>query len=454
MDFELENFFSDAKKEIIIIGIVPLLEQLNFSARNIGDFLNVRKKLDLKILYESDQEIYNQSLLTGSTYNKENRISYSQLKVKYHRVAGVNDNKGLKEEISEYLNKTIEDSDQMKSIMDRVFMAQINLRMPLNIIKADNRIWFSYTTNSVPRLDDYEEILAESSSQYKRINDLIDYYFSLNTRDFFSKPQDELIWIYDKELSIPRCIAPRSAFYTTDFQRKSVWGFIFNRNGELLLQKRSKSTKDNRLLWDKSCGGHVDVKDTSSLMTAKRELIEELFLPQAEYTKYLREDLGDIVNFGDWNPKKRSERHFHEAFNSLLPSDWVIFSPTNDFGIPLTSTRVSPRRITEPNGGLVIKSTIFSSDIYFFVAPEGYMDTTSQMKKLVALGEKEGAASDHQLISINKLSDWIMQEKSKQEADSVFTDDLLHIEIQFKSILESFSEFLKYLHKIDKISSK
>lgn len=167
--------------------------------------------------------------------------------------------------------------------------------------------------------------------------------------------------------------------------RYSIWGFIFNRKGQILLHQRSKNTKDNRLLWDKSIGGHVDVRDVSTIITAKRELVEELFLPEAEFTKYTKAELGDIIHFGDWLPNKRPERSFTKAFASVGEKDWIMFRATDSNGEPLTITRISKRRVLNKKGMSTIKRTIFRSDVYLFIAPQNYIDTYEEMKNWLSL---------------------------------------------------------------------
>lgn len=195
-------------------------------------------------------------------------------------------------------------------------------------------------------------------------------------------------------------------------------------------------------MWDKSVGGHVDLGESSTSQSAKRELVEELFLPEAEYTRYVRADLGDIIDFGEWNVVKRPETAFRAAFDGLGPADWVLFRATNEAGDPLTEDRVSLRRlITE--SGVEIKRTIFISDVFLFVAPRGLMDTHDDMKKLVGLAEETGAAHDHKLISIPGLKDWIRQVEDEGTAREQFTDDLIYLVTERSELLETFAEFVR-----------
>jgi hypothetical protein len=186
--------------------------------------------------------------------------------------------------------------------------------------------------------------------------------------------------------------------------------------------------------------------DSSTSLTAERELIEEMFLPQAEYTKYLRADLGDIMHFGEWNPKKRPERAFKGAFAGLSESDWVMFRATDSQGEPLTVTRVSDRRIHDDDTGKIsIKRTVFKSDFYFFIAHPEYMDTAEQMKKLLGHAEESGAAKAHKLITIEGLRQWIADAEKEGKDRELFTDDILYINLQHRELLEGFSEFVKFV---------
>jgi len=205
------------------------------------------------------------------------------------------------------------------------------------------------------------------------------------------------------------------------------------------------NTKDGRGLWDKSIGGHVDLSDRSTYITAQRELVEELFLPQAEYSKYIEAKLGDIINFGDWNLGKRLESSFKTAFEGLQSHDWIMFRATNEKGLPLTVTRISKRRMHDENDNIFFKPTIFMSDVYLFIAPPDYLDTESQMKRLLSIAEKTGAANDHRLVSIGELRSWIQEKESDGVHFNTFTDDLIHISLRHRDLLEKFVEFIRYI---------
>jgi 16S rRNA (adenine1518-N6/adenine1519-N6)-dimethyltransferase len=69
--------------------------------------------------------------------------------------------------------------------------------------------------------------------------------------------------------------APRSEVHGNNLRHRAVHLFVFNREGELFLQKRSRWKDRHPLLWDSSAAGHVEAGEEYD-ETAARELEEEL----------------------------------------------------------------------------------------------------------------------------------------------------------------------------------
>lgn len=69
--------------------------------------------------------------------------------------------------------------------------------------------------------------------------------------------------------------APRSEVHGNNLRHRAVHLFIFNRQGDLFLQKRSPWKDRHPLLWDSSAAGHVEAGEEYD-QTAIRELEEEL----------------------------------------------------------------------------------------------------------------------------------------------------------------------------------
>lgn len=305
----------------------------------------------------------------------------------------------------------------------------------------------------LPTIDDYQEIELKELPIYKQIVNYLDFLLNPSSGGIYlSSPGDELIQLYDR-MDYPRGIYPRKAFYSTEYQRYSVWSLIFNRSGEILLHKRSDYTADNRSLWDKSSGGHIDLRDSSTIITAKRELVEELFLPEAEFTKYMKAEIGDIIDFGEWNIEKRQEKYLKGELDGLDDIDWAVFRATDaETGDPLTIKRKSERIMhfkdmnsdgtvkKDEKGNPIFKEetekwkTRFISDVFLFIAPEGFS------KEQMLLAEQKGAASQHRFMSVSELIQDVIYDNPQ-----VYTDDMVYICNELKWLLVQFSEFIRFI---------
>lgn len=426
----LFDIVRNAKRQLIIIGVLPIAEELEKSLDKVADMLISEQDLNITIICENDTLCFQYSLLTDTKESK-NRKTFANLVTHRNRILGKKKNSGLKHEVERH----------DKGLTGRITVLQQNAHMPFSVIIVDDVIYYTFITNSFPTIKDYVNI-DNDNKQYNQILQYKNFFLDGEGTQFLSLPGNELIQLYDRE-NYPRGIFPRSCFYTTKFKRHSMWGFIFNRKGELLLHQRSMQTKDGRGLWDKSTGGHIDLRE-ESIISAKRELVEELFMPEAEYSKYMMAYIKDIISFGEWNLEKRPEISYKSAFSTLDDDDWIMFSATNEEGDLLTIDRVSQRRINIDNSTVVFKPTNFVSDVYLFIAPEGYIDDEEQMQKTFEKSEEKGAASAHKLISLTDLRDWIEKEISNNKELDIFTDDMIYINNEYMGMLEMFSEFIRY----------
>lgn len=420
MDFV--EIFKNTKNQLTIIGTLPISEILFNSSKDIYNLLKKNKKLNITILYESDSDLFLQSLSTDRPECSE-RISFTKMREIRNRISR------LKLSVKTYIQNQKE-----LLILNRLIIKQINMRLLNNIIYSDDKLFYCPVLTEIPDSQDYIKI-DSYERWYKTLKNYMIFYTNENTGGLYnSEPSDEMLVMYDK-LNIPRGIFPRKAFYNTDFQRYSVWLFIFNRKGELLLHQRSQKTKDNRGLWDKSAGGHVDISDVSTFMTAERELIEELFLPKAEYTKYMKEDTYDIINLGVWRPEKRGYEKTLIEIKNFGTSDWAYYY------ISEPVIRTSKRRMhlnSDLNSKIEIKETKFISDIFLFVAPNKIIEN-----KLKTNGLSKEVSINHKLITIPDLLQWIENCKLNKTENDIFTDDLLYIMDYLRGLLEEFSEMVK-----------
>lgn len=87
--------------------------------------------------------------------------------------------------------------------------------------------------------------------------------------------KNELFVVVDREDNILGYRSRYDCHHDNKLIHRAIGIVIFNSEGELLLQKRSRFKDTNPGLYSISAAGHVG-KDESYLETAKRELFEEL----------------------------------------------------------------------------------------------------------------------------------------------------------------------------------
>jgi len=115
---KFESYLKDAEKTITIIGTNSLVPILENSGSYFADLLTVHKKLTITILFESDNENFNQSLCLNFKESK-NRQSYEKLNSHRDRIKGRNENSGLKFQIL----KNIDEKKRLQ-IANRVYVLQ------------------------------------------------------------------------------------------------------------------------------------------------------------------------------------------------------------------------------------------------------------------------------------------------------------------------------------------
>lgn len=85
---------------------------------------------------------------------------------------------------------------------------------------------------------------------------------------------------------------PRGEVHRLGLKHRAAHILVFNRRGDLLLQKRSRTKEVAPGLWDSSAAGHVD-GDEGYDDCARRELEEELGIrPQAPLERLFKLDAG------------------------------------------------------------------------------------------------------------------------------------------------------------------
>ncbi len=74
--------------------------------------------------------------------------------------------------------------------------------------------------------------------------------------------------------------APRPEVHARKLHHRAVHIFVWNQQGEILLQFRSRLKKNHPQTWDSSCSGHVS-SGQDYFEAAVRELAEEIGVPES-----------------------------------------------------------------------------------------------------------------------------------------------------------------------------
>lgn len=86
---------------------------------------------------------------------------------------------------------------------------------------------------------------------------------------------EELYDVLDGEGNKTGEVLPKSEVHERELQHASVFVWIYNSKGEVLLQYRAKNKRSFPEVWDVSVAGHISAGDTP-LETAVREIEEEI----------------------------------------------------------------------------------------------------------------------------------------------------------------------------------
>lgn len=86
---------------------------------------------------------------------------------------------------------------------------------------------------------------------------------------------------------------PRREVHAMRLKHRAVHLVVWNRQGEILLQKRSMKKDSHPGWWDISMGGHVDVGESYEVAAA-REVAEELGLQGVPFDEVARRDASPL----------------------------------------------------------------------------------------------------------------------------------------------------------------
>ncbi len=416
---ELLQKLNVAREKIIFIGVTPFNINWGRFANQLAGQMKSNKELKVTFLCESDNMLFSKSF-TSDTESAERRMSFRDLKFMRDQVI---------RDLPEYLLEYGLSLDEI----NRVEIEILHLSIPIAILVIDE---CTYLNPWLHEISDNIIELSEAPHWKKFIDSYVNAYIDRTKgRKYAADPKAEILELFDHN-RIPRGIYPRDSFYDTDFSQLVVWALVFDRNGKLLIHKRSANAKDNKNMWDKSVGGHVDFSlDVDTSRAIAREVTEELFSDEMkkEDIKLWGITAEDMLYLGEWRPKKRKRFPFNEI--SRYEREWVYFRLLDSQHL------FSPRYL--PEGGKRRLRVI--ADVYLFISSRSLTEDSIKSLKnskfmLIELSDLKTAMD---LADKGKTSTLFIEDSSTDKPPD-FTPDLTNIMTgELRDILAEFSNYIK-----------
>lgn len=325
---QLIEKIKNAKKCVRVLGAVAF--DLPYAELREGFYekINSNDDFKLEIICESDSALSYDSLISSDrkVSGEDTRYEYGVLKnIAYEPVRNLRDylkKAGCKhlEPKDDIKDKNLSDEDKKQ----KLFVKTYYLSPKIPAIQIDDEYFISYALTKFNRLEKFEQITRAhmwGEEFYKYFNAFFDEENGAQkyATEYTTKGNKlEVIEMFN-EGRIPLGQLPRDSFMDTTRVKVVVWGLIFTRNGKLLIHKRKDNAKDNRGMWDKSVGGHVDIeKDIDTVKAAAREMIEELYSHEAEgqgghnNSKMFEINSSYLIFLGEWRPEYRYDKLYEE----------------------------------------------------------------------------------------------------------------------------------------------
>lgn len=417
---ELNRILATAERSVRLIGVVALDPDWEDLLPYWFKRATEDSEFQVLVLCESDNLLFSHSFLSDTDL-APNRREFSELRFIRDRAS---------EDLPRLLTSQHSATRRNGSALPDFLSVEIMyLHMPVSVVEVDGRLFASVATYE---LDNHYEELGEDHPWMAVLRTYATTYFDKQQgRKYADAPGEEVLELFDHD-RIPRGIYPRRSFYDTDYSQLVVWALIFDRRGRLLIHRRADNAKDNRSMWDKSVGGHVDfAQDVGTSRAVVREVIEEL------YTDELKKDLGvwapsdeEMIYLGEWRPKQRGRHPFREI--SSFDKEWAFFR-IRDY-----QRLYSPREM--PDGR--VRRLRVIADVFLFVAGAGLTENSlgglyNSKFKLMDLSELK-SAMDRALRKEEVLG------FDESRPIPLFTPDLVNIMTgELRAALVDFSQYVK-----------
>ncbi|MDR1202840.1 MAG: NUDIX domain-containing protein [Tannerellaceae bacterium] len=415
---DLLNLIKKAKSRIRILGAVAFNLPYDDYKKDWSNKINAGG-LQVEIICESESSLNYFSLISSNkrvsgenrSYDISNFMNIKNLPLQKVREYLLNKNcrhlepKGENplrdEDGNPIMEKDEKGEDKIKVNKEEAQFFSLRtsyLPIPIPVINIDDDYYIALSLTAFCDLEKFEKI-SEEHIWWNEFEKYFKVYFESDlgakkySTEITSKDnKTEVIIMYNDDRHVLGQL-PRDSFLDTTKVKVVIWGMLFSRDGKVLIHQRGKNAKDNRGMWDKSIGGHVDLeKDTvDTTRAASREMLEELYKVEAEgqgdhsKSENMKIDETKPIFLGDWRPEVRFTFPFSEIKNKK--DEMFFFRIKYDFiKKPVDSPRVLLNGDESP-----VKCC---ADVYAFVMPEGFEKTIGDLKN-----------SKYKLLELNELND-------------------------------------------------
>ena len=371
---QLLDLIKNAKKKIRVLGAVAF--DLPYADYQNDWFEKINKgALQVEIICESEADLTYSSLIS---VNK--KISGDDRSYDIGNLTRMKNEPKIK--LRDYfVNKMCkhiepEGEGEQKNEKQCFSLRTCYWRIPVPVINIDDDYYYTLSLTKFCTHVKFEKV-TKDNPWYEEFQNYFNAYFDmdLGAKKYSSEitakdNRTEIISMYNDNR---HCLGqlPRQSFLDITKAKVVVWGMLFTRDGRVLIHKRANNAKDNRGMWDKSIGGHVDMeKDTvDTVKAAAREALEELYKIEAEdQGEHMLDDVKKVdpnvpMFMGEWREEMRTTLPFKEIRNK---KDKIYFFRMNyDFSKQaIDSPRILPDGTESP-----VKCF---ADMYVFIMNEHF----------------------------------------------------------------------------------
>ena len=441
---ELLNLIKEAKKRIRVLGAVSFDLPYGDYIEDWFERIN-EGKLHVEIICESEPDLSYSSLISANKRVSGQERSYNIgdfMRIKNEPRIKVRDY--LVEQKSRHIEPE-GDVEDRKDEKQCFYLRTCYWRIPVPIINIDDDYYYTLSLTKFCTQEKFEKITPQNI----RYDEFQKYIFAYFDNEFGAQKysseitrkdnRTEIILMYNDER---HCLGqlPRASFMDIPKAKVVIWGMIFTRDGRVLIHKRAENAKDNRGMWDKSIGGHVDMKkDTvDTVKAAAREMLEELYkIEDKDQGSHNKKDIQKInpdkpIFLGEWREELRITLPFKEIKKN--EEDIYFFRMNYKFSeSTIDSPRILPTDKESP-----VKCFV---DMYVFVMNQHFEERKLENSsfKLFHLHELYDAYMGDTIIYFNKEKGNLAEEKFNPTPDlkKILTTESLWAE------LTVFSEYLK-----------